>query len=90
MGTSCKGRHAPEGRAVSSVAEPVNSVEQSLIVANSRTVSQQFPTFGENMKFINANRKSPPLPNGLTASHVISLRVILPAKPSYSKKFFTF
>ena len=27
--SSCKGRHSPEGRAVTSVAEPVNSVEQS-------------------------------------------------------------
>jgi hypothetical protein len=60
--TSCKGRHTPEGRAVPSAAELVNSVEQSLREANSRTTSQQFPTFCETMKFINANRNSPPLP----------------------------
>jgi hypothetical protein len=77
----CKGRHTPEGRAVPSITEPVNSVEQSLRGANSRTASQQFPTNCETMKFITpigkAHHRLYPEPNGFTASHGISLRVIV-------------
>jgi len=79
--SNCKGRHTPECRAVPSVTEPVHSLEQSLRGANSRTASQQFHNSCETMKFITSFGKAlhylyPEL-NGFTASHVISLRVIV-------------